>query len=66
MPDRRDPLAIYDQITHEQLLDPLPDGPALQQTVGATDFLVERTNNSLRPEDLALGQPPQDPDWRPA
>jgi hypothetical protein len=39
--------------------------PAIQPA-GADDELVEQTDNSLRPEDLALEQPPQDPDWRPA
>lgn len=33
---------------------------------GEDDDLIERTDNSLRPEDLAHEQPPQDPAWRPS
>jgi len=32
---------------------------------GMDDALVQRTWNGLRPDDLALPQPPQDPYWRP-
>jgi hypothetical protein len=32
---------------------------------GEDDDLIEATDNGLRPDDLELPQPPQDPDWRP-
>lgn len=32
---------------------------------GEDDDRVERTDNSLRPADLAYDQPPQDPEWTP-
>ncbi len=32
---------------------------------GEDGHLVHATDNRLRPDDLALPQPPQDPNWRP-
>ena len=68
MPWEPDPL--YRQITDEQLFDPLPPEPAMTmlpepEDLTDTDRFVERTDNSLRPDDLQLEQPPQDPNWRP-
>lgn len=39
--------------------------PVMDTQPGADDERVERTWNGLRPDDLALPQPPQDPAWRP-
>jgi hypothetical protein len=35
------------------------------RTDGENDHLVEATFNGLRPDDLALRQPPQSPEWIP-
>ncbi len=51
---------------------PLVDGdpPWAGDAAGAEDlthddYLARRTDNGLRPDDAALPQPPQDPEWRP-
>lgn len=46
----------------------LPDLPdaQLEAGPGEDDDLIEPTDNSLRPDDEALPQPPQDPSWRPS
>lgn len=38
--------------------------PIVTPARGENDHLIERTDNGLRPDDLALRQPPQDPRWR--
>jgi hypothetical protein len=37
----------------------------LASELGENDDLVRRTFNGLRPDDLALEQPPQSPAWTP-
>lgn len=65
---------IYDDLRGEFLLDPeppldatqaMPAVVAMAEDLTHTDYLVRTTNNGLRPADLALEQPPQDPAWRP-
>lgn len=49
---------IYDEMANEYMA-------AVAAGPGEDDDLIEQTDNSLRPDDLALEQPPQDPAWRP-
>lgn len=69
------PEPIYDEVRAKLLFDPLPPARGWFETdpaaapaaddLSGTDHLVQRTDNGLRPEDLALPQPPQDAGWRP-
>lgn len=60
---------IYDALAGEHLTDPLQPGTAAGHLdypmPGEDDDLIEHTDNGLRPADLELPQPPQDPRWRP-
>lgn len=50
------------------LVDPRPTWAGDQagaEDLTHDDWRLRRTDNRLRPDDLALPQPPQDPDWRP-
>lgn len=63
-----DEFPIYKQVRDELLAADVP--PWAGTSAGAedmthNDYLARRTGNGLRPEDAALPQPPQDPQWRP-
>jgi len=63
-----DPNPLFEQVARERLIfNEPPTGPIPVTAADLTehDHLVRRTDNGLRPEDLVLGQPPQDPAWRP-
>lgn len=63
---------IYDDLVAERgdpFSRPSP-GPRAGQPLdetgpGENDDLIAHTDNSLREDDVDLGQPPQDPDWIP-